>query len=86
MVEAIQAHRETHDPTMYDVPNAPLDILIELNMQGEKKTRFVGNFSKLARIEYPFDHGEDRRVLAFAKDDVSNIWVTRGNKKQIKIS
>lgn len=86
LVEAIQAHRETHDPTMYDVPNAPLNILIEMNMQGEKKTRFVANFSKLAKIEYPFDHGEERQVLAFAKDDVSTIWVTRRNWKQIEIS
>lgn len=55
---------------MYDVPNAPLNILIEMNMQGEKKTRFVSNFQKLALIQHPFNHGEDRSVLAFAKDDV----------------
>lgn len=70
VADAIQAHRETHDPTMYDMPNAPLNILIEMNMQGEKKTRFVSNFQKLAMIEHPFNHGEDRRVLAFTKDEV----------------
>lgn len=71
MTEAIQMHRETHDPTMYNMPDAPLNILIELNMQGEKKTRFVTDFSKLALIEYPFEHGEVRQVIAFAKDEVS---------------
>lgn len=73
VVQAIQMHRETHDPTMYNVPDAPLNILIEINMQGEKKTRFVTNFQKLAMIQHPFDHGEERQVLAFAKEDVSDI-------------
>lgn len=36
-VEAVQCHRETHHPEVYNQPNAPLQILIELNMQGEKK-------------------------------------------------
>lgn len=35
--EAIQCHRETHHPTMYNEPNAPLNVVIELDMQGEKK-------------------------------------------------
>lgn len=35
--EAVQCHRETHHPTMYNEPNAPLKIVVELNMQGEKK-------------------------------------------------
>lgn len=56
---------------MYDVPNAQLNVSIELNMQGEKITRFVSNFQKLAMIEYPFEHGENRSVLAFANDEVS---------------
>lgn len=75
--DAIQAHRETHDPTMYDLPNAPLNVLIEMNMQGEKKTRFVGSFERLALIQYPFDHNEERHVLAFAKDDVSDVHMLR---------
>lgn len=31
--EAVQNHRETHHPTMYNLPNAPIKALIELDMQ-----------------------------------------------------
>lgn len=56
---------------MYDVPNAPLNVRIELNMQGEKKTRLVTNFQKLVKIDYPYEHGEERHVLVLAKDEVN---------------
>lgn len=69
--EAVQCHRETHHPTMYNVPDAPLKVVIELNMQGEKKTRFVDNFYRVAPMPYAFDHGEERNILAFAKDEES---------------
>lgn len=65
--EAIQCHKETHHPSMYNVPNAPLIAYIELNMQGEKATRFVENFHRMAPIQHGFDHGEDRTVLVFTK-------------------
>lgn len=35
--EAVQCHRETHHPEMYNKPNANLYATVELNMQGEKK-------------------------------------------------
>lgn len=54
--EAVQCHRETHHPDIFNVPKAPLHVRIELNMQGEKKTRFVDNFSKIAAIPHKFDH------------------------------
>lgn len=66
--EAVQCHRETHHPTMYNEPDAPLKVLIELNMEGEKKTRFVDNFYRVAPIPHAFDHGEERNILAFTKD------------------
>lgn len=66
--EAIECHRETHHPTMYNVPNAPLTVEIELNMQGEKATRFLDNFQKMAMVPHKFDHGEERTILVFAKE------------------
>lgn len=30
--EAVQSHRETHHPTMYNLPNAPIKAFIELDM------------------------------------------------------
>jgi large subunit ribosomal protein L1 len=69
--DAVKSHRETHHPSMYNMPNAPLFAEIELNMQGEKITRFVENFHRMAPIANKFDHGEDRTILAFAKDQES---------------
>lgn len=36
-------------------------------MQGEKMTRFVDNFQRMAMIPHKFDHGEDRKILVFTK-------------------
>jgi len=69
--EAIQCHRETHHPSMYNVPNAPLNLDIELNMQAEKITRFVDNFQRMAMIPHKFDHGEERKIIVFTKGNVS---------------
>lgn len=65
--EAIECHRETHHPTMYNVPNAPVNVVIELNMTAEKSTRFIDNFQRMAMIPHKFDHGEDRSILVIAK-------------------
>lgn len=35
--EAVQNHRETHHPTMYNLPTAPIEAFIELDMQVKKK-------------------------------------------------
>lgn len=35
--EAVEAHRETHHPTMYNNPNGPLHAFIELDMSTDKK-------------------------------------------------
>ncbi|XP_053945565.1 39S ribosomal protein L1, mitochondrial [Anastrepha ludens] len=68
VAEAIQCHRETHHPSMYNLPNAPLNIKIELDMQAEKKNRFVDNFQRMAMVPHKFDQGgELRKILVFAK-------------------
>ncbi|XP_050089664.1 50S ribosomal protein L1 [Anopheles aquasalis] len=65
--EAIECHRETHHPTIYNLPNAPLFAHVELNMQAEKVTRFVDNFQRMVPIEHRFEHGENRNIIVFAK-------------------
>ncbi|KAH8283941.1 hypothetical protein KR054_005496 [Drosophila jambulina] len=67
VAEAIQCHRETHHPSMYNVPRAPLNVDIELNMQAEKITRFVDNFQRMAMIPHKFEHGEERKIIVFTK-------------------
>lgn len=69
VAEAIQCHRETHDPSMYNEPNAPLNVEIELNMKAEKANRFVDNFNRMAMIPHKFDHGDERKILAFTKEN-----------------
>lgn len=71
--EAIQCHRESHHPSMYNVPNALLNVEIELNMQAEKATRFVENFQRMAMIPHKFNHGEDRKIIVFTKENVSDF-------------
>ncbi|XP_059610555.1 large ribosomal subunit protein uL1 [Phlebotomus argentipes] len=65
--EAVECHRETHHPTMYNVPNAPLTVHIELNMVAEKSTRFLENFHRIVKIDHSFDQGANRQILVFTK-------------------
>ncbi|KAG7190964.1 hypothetical protein KM043_007015 [Ampulex compressa] len=65
--EAVQCHRETHHPTMYNLPNSNLQVLIELNLYNAKKTKIMHEFSHLVRIPHTFDHGEEREIVAFCK-------------------
>ena len=36
-------------------------------MQGEKVTRFVEDFSRIAAIPHKFEHGDERAIIAFSK-------------------
>lgn len=76
VAEAIKFHRETHDPTMYNVPSAPIVAHIEVNMKGEKATRFVDTFHRMASVQHKFNHGEERSILAFVKGQ-ENVEIAR---------
>jgi large subunit ribosomal protein L1 len=76
VADAIQCHKETHHPSMYNVPNAPLVAHVELNMKGEKATRFVENFFRMAPVQNKFDHGEERTILVFTKGQ-ENLEIAR---------
>ncbi|XP_046389758.1 50S ribosomal protein L1 [Ischnura elegans] len=65
--EAVECHRQTHHPTVYNLPNARLNVTIELDMRTEKKTKFVEKFSRMVAIPYPYQHGEERKIVAFCK-------------------
>lgn len=70
--EAIQCHRESHHPSMLNEPSAPLVVDIELNMVAEKSTKFLDNFSRMARVPHKYKHGEERRILVFSKGEVGS--------------
>lgn len=61
---------------MYNVPKAPLIAYVELNMQGEKGTKMVDNFYRMAPVSHKFEHGEERSILVFAKGQ-ENIEAAR---------
>ncbi|XP_043794694.1 uncharacterized protein LOC122716056, partial [Apis laboriosa] len=67
--EAIECHRETHHPTMYNKPNAIVNAFIELDMKREKKNRFVEKFTRIVDTPHIFQHnGNKRTILAFSKN------------------
>lgn len=39
--DAVNCHRETHHPTVYNKPDALLNVSIELNMMAAKKVYFT---------------------------------------------
>jgi hypothetical protein len=39
--EGVRCHQETHHPTIYNQPNAPLNVTIELDMKAEKKVQYL---------------------------------------------
>ncbi|XP_075224443.1 mitochondrial ribosomal protein L1 [Lycorma delicatula] len=71
--EAVECHRETHHPTIFNQPEAPLEVLIELDMSTSKPTKFVEKFSRTAMIPHGFDHGEDRTIIVFCKSPAEKL-------------
>ncbi|XP_012228916.1 large ribosomal subunit protein uL1 [Linepithema humile] len=77
--EAVQNHRETHHPTMYNLPNAPIKAFIELDMQDAKKNKFVDSFSRIICIPHAFSQDQNRKILAFCKSpEMQNIAIDAG--------
>ena len=67
--EAIENHRETHHPTMFNKPNAVVNAFIELNMRREKKNRYLDKFTRIIDTPHIFTYGQPQRtVLAFCKN------------------
>ncbi|KAJ8867005.1 hypothetical protein PR048_032867 [Dryococelus australis] len=67
-MEAVECHKETHHPSVYNVLDAPLLIMFELDMSTDKKTKFVDNVKRLVQIPHPFNPDDTRSVIAFCKD------------------
>nr|SVE73632.1 EOG090X089S [Daphnia atkinsoni] len=65
--DAVQFHRETNHPSIYDSPEALLTMKVELNMQLEKKNRYMDNFSRIVLLPHNFEYQAVRKVLAFCK-------------------
>ncbi|KAK6749822.1 hypothetical protein RB195_002059 [Necator americanus] len=66
--EALAMHRELQRPSIYNHPNAPLRLRLELNMQTERQTKMVTNSDEIVPVPFPFSHNEKRTILAFVND------------------
>lgn len=66
-MEAILAHREFHHPSMGNIPNASLNVRLEINLTTDKKNKFVDKYHKMLELPHAYDHGEDRTILAFCE-------------------
>lgn len=67
LVDAVQFHRETNHPSIYNSPEALISMKVELDMQLEKKNRFLDNFSRILLLPHRFDYQPIRKVMAFCK-------------------
>ncbi|XP_029056397.1 50S ribosomal protein L1 isoform X2 [Osmia bicornis bicornis] len=67
--EAIEFHRETHHPTMFNEPNADVNAFIELNMKFAKRNKYIDQFSNVVETPHPFKSGDSGfNILALSKD------------------
>ncbi|VDL64396.1 unnamed protein product [Nippostrongylus brasiliensis] len=66
--EALARHRELQQPSIFNHPNAPLRLRLELNMSTEKQTKMVSNSDEIVPVPFPFSHTEKRTILAFVND------------------
>jgi large subunit ribosomal protein L1 len=67
LAEAVQFHRETNHPSVYNSPEALISMKVELDMQLQKKNRYMDNFSRIVVLPHSFDFQPIRKVLAFCK-------------------
>ncbi|VDP04708.1 unnamed protein product [Heligmosomoides polygyrus] len=68
VAEALARHRELQQPSIYNNPNAPIRLRLELNMTTEKQTKMVTNSDEIVPVPFPFAHSEKRTILAFVND------------------
>lgn len=65
--ELIEIHREMNHPTVYNEPNAFVNAHFDLDMQREKKTRFLEKYTKFVEAVHPFEQKEEKAILALCK-------------------
>nr|CAG4648010.1 EOG090X089S [Moina brachiata]SVE93083.1 EOG090X089S [Moina brachiata] len=67
LAEAVQFHRETNHPTVYNNPEALLTMQVELDMKLEKKNRYLDNFHRILLLPHRFEYQPERKILALCK-------------------
>ena len=78
LADAVQFHRETNHPSVYNSPEALITMKVELNMQLEKKNRYLDNFSRIVLLPHSFEYQPIRKVLAFCKTQETQEEAIKG--------
>uniref|UniRef100_A0A0N4ZH13 39S ribosomal protein L1, mitochondrial n=1 Tax=Parastrongyloides trichosuri TaxID=131310 RepID=A0A0N4ZH13_PARTI len=66
--EALNFHRKMQQPTIFNNPDAPIKLRIELNMTTEKATKMIPSSDHIVPVPHPFITKEKRSILAFVAD------------------
>ena len=69
LIETIHMHRETHDKTLLNEPNALVETKVELDLSTKKKTKFCDAFKGIISYPNKFDFKANRRIIAICKKD-----------------
>ncbi len=73
LVEAIDMHRETHEPSMLNEPNALVDATLELDLRTKKKTRFLDTFKGIISYPNKFEFSANRKIIAICKKEEDQL-------------
>lgn len=69
LLDAIQFHRETNHPSVYNCPDLFLIARMELDMSLDKKNRYLDNFTRILVLPHNFDLQPVRKVLALCQTE-----------------
>ncbi len=78
LAEAIDFHRESNHPTVYNSPDALIFVKAEFDMRMEKKNRFLDTFSRLVLLPHSFEYERARKVLAFCANQETQDEAIKG--------
>ena len=67
--DALAIVRETHQPAIYDEPNALVEAKVELDLRTKKKTKFLESFRGIISYSNMFAFGTKRKIVALCKSE-----------------
>ncbi|XP_064106174.1 large ribosomal subunit protein uL1-like [Macrobrachium nipponense] len=65
--ETIAMHRETHHETQYNVPDACVNVYMELYLNLDKKNRYMDPIAEVVNLPHTFDSGQQRNLLVISR-------------------
>uniref|UniRef100_A0A6A7FUD8 39S ribosomal protein L1 n=2 Tax=Hirondellea gigas TaxID=1518452 RepID=A0A6A7FUD8_9CRUS len=63
---AVEMHRESHHPSIYNMPAAPVYLFMELSMSTDKAKRYLDDIRGVLKVPHPFPWGAERQVAVLS--------------------